>query len=293
LPAIVGDTPDIAYRLEDMVISFYDVMPEHIFVDTETHSDFKPLSDYDHEYIDKTLEAGPGFYEEGDTGTRKAYNRRHAWGYFKGRRAKGKAKSIRPREKIAPHLTGDKHTSTAGSSIALAPDLHHRSTAQMVIRAYNIQFDIKNMKFDILRKKFPKVHAKGLADVHTKGGKGCKIMLRLDVAMDAYQAHPFTGAAVAVKIAPLKVKIHDSPHDLFYTTMSNLMTGTIRKRAEAAIVERLQGGVRLILETLNSVFVGTVGQLPGFRVSHPLAQAPISNAGSIAATAAAAVSQQQ
>jgi len=58
LPTISGDNEDMAFKLEDMVISFYDVLPEHIFIDTETHTDFKPLSDYEHEYIDKTLEAG-------------------------------------------------------------------------------------------------------------------------------------------------------------------------------------------------------------------------------------------
>jgi len=269
LPAISGDTPDMAYRMEDMVISFYDVLPEHIFIDTETHTDLKPMSDYEHEYIDKTLEAGHLFHDEGELGTRKAYNRHHAWGYFKGRRAKAKHSAIRPREKIAPHLTADKKTATYGSSVALDPNLHHRSTAQMVIRAYNIQFAIKNMKFDVLRKKFPKVHAKGLADVHTQGSKGSKIIIRLDMAMDAYQATPFTGAAVAVKIAPLKVKIHNSKHDMFYTTMSNMFGGTIRKRAEAAIVERMQGSVKTLLETLNGTFASTIGQLPGFRIAKP------------------------
>jgi len=255
--------------MEDMVISFYDILPEHIFVDTETHTDLKPMSDYEHEYIDKTLEAGHLFHEEGELGTRKAYNRHHAWGYFKGRRAKGKTAKIRPTDKIAPHLTADKKSATYGSSVILEPNTHYRSTAQMVIRAYNIQFDIKNMKFDVLRKKFPKVHAKGLADVHTKGSKGSKVVLRLDMAMDAYQANPFTGAAVSVKIAPLKVKIHGSKHDVFYTTMSNMFAGTIRKRAEAAIVERLQGGLRGMLETLNSVFATTMGQMPGFRIAKP------------------------
>jgi len=269
LPAIKGDTPDLSFLMEDMVISFYDLLPEHIFIDTETHTDLKPMSDYEHEYIDKTLEAGHLFHEEGELGTRKAYNRHHAWGYFKGRRAKGKSSKIRPSDKVAPHLTADKKSATYGSSVALAPNIHHRSTAQLVIRAYNIQFDIKNMKFDILRKKFPKVHAKGLADVHTKGSKGSKVIIRLDMAMDAYQANPFTGAAVAVKIAPLKVKIHDSKHDLFYTTMSNMVAGTIRKKAEAAIVERMQSGIQALLETLNATFASTMGNMPGFRIAKP------------------------
>jgi len=269
LPSVAGDTPELSYRMEDMVISFYDILPEHIFVDTETHTDLKPMSDYEHEFIDKTIEAGHLFHDEGEMGTRKAYNRHHAWGYFKGRRGKGKAAKIRPREKVAPHLTADKKSATYGSSVALAPNIHHRSTAQMVIRAYNIQFDIKSMKFDVLRKKFPKVHAKGLADVHTKGAKGSKVVIRLDMAMDAYQANPFTGAAVSVKIAPLKVNIHGSKHDTFYTTMSNMLSGTIRKKAEAPLVERLEGGVRGLLETLNSVFASTVGQMPGFRIANP------------------------
>lgn len=269
LPAIFGDSEDLSYRLEDMVISFYDLLPEHIFIDTETHTDLKPMSDYEHEYIDKTLEAGHLFHEEGEMGTRKAYSRHHAWGYFKGRRAKKRKQALRPRDKIAPHLTADKKTATYGSSIALDPDLHLRSTAQMVIRAYNIQFAIKNMKFDVIRKRFPKVHAKGLADIHTQGSKGSKVVIRLDMAMDAYQANPFTGAAVTVKIAPLKAKIHNSKHDLFYTTMTNMFAGTIRKRAEAAIVERLQGSVRVLLETLNNVFATTLGQMPGFRIAKP------------------------
>jgi len=285
LPVIAGDNEDVAYRLEDMVLSFYDLLPEHIFIDTETHTDFKPLSDYEHEYIDKTLEGGHQFHEEGELGTRKAYNRHHAWGYFKGRRAKH---SVRPRENIAPHLTADKKTSTYGSSLALAPDIHHRSAAQMVIRAYNIQFAMKNVKFDVLRKKFPRVHAKGLADVSTRGSKGSKVVIRLDMAMDAYQATPFTGAAVSASIAPLKVKIHQSKHDLFYTTMSNMLAGTIRKRAEAAIVQQLEGNVRMLLETLNGVFASTVGQMPGFRISKP---AVTSTATAMAGQAAQSLAQ--
>jgi len=287
LPVISGDTEDLSFRIEDMVLSFYDLLPEHIFIDTETHSDFKPLSDYDHEYIDKTIEGGHLFHEEGDKGTRKAYNRHHAWGYFKKRKGKARANpKLRPRDKIAPHLTGDKKSATYGSSIALEPDLHHRSTAQMVIRAYNIQFFIKNLKFDVLRKKFPKVHVKGLADVHTRGTKGCKVIVRLDMAMDAYQANPFTGAAVSAKIAPLKVKIHESKHDLFYTTMSNMFAGTIRKKAEAAIVERMQSGVKMLLETLNGVFATTLGQMPGFSIAKPTSSTAALAAGVESAAAA-------
>jgi len=286
LPAIAGDTPDLSYRMEDMVISFYDVLPEHIFIDTETHTDLKPMSDYEHEYIDKTLEAGHLFHDEGELGTRKAYNRHHAWGYFKGRQGKRKNR-IRPRDKIAPHLTADKKSATYGSSVVSAPNTHLRSVGQLVIRAYNIQFDIKNMKFDVLRKKFPKVHAKGLADVHTKGTKGSKVVIRLDMAMDAYQANPFTGAAVSVKIAPLKVKIHNSKHDLFYTTMSNMVAGTIRKKAEAAIVERLQYGLRGFLETLNKVFTTTLGQVPGFRIAKPAPSSASQAASSVASAAIA------
>jgi len=129
--------------------------------------------------------------------------------------------------------------------------------------------NLQDMKFDILRKSFPKIHAKGLADVHTRGSAGCKVIIRLDMAMDAYQATPFTGAAVAVKIAPLRMKIHNSKHDTFYTTMSNMFSGTIRKKAEVAIAEQLQGGMRTLLETLNSVFATTLGQMPGFRIAKP------------------------
>jgi len=115
----------------------------------------------------------------------------------------------------------------------MSPDAHIRSTAQLVIRAYNIQFHIKvrhslvlsveriistpthlqNMKFDVLRKKFPRVHAKGLADIGTKGIRGCKVIIRLDMALDAEARAPFTGGAVEVKIAPLAVRIHRSKHE--------------------------------------------------------------------------------
>jgi len=58
IPVVEGENEDVAYRMEDMVISVYDLLPEHIFIDTETHTSIKPLSDYEHEYIDKTLEGG-------------------------------------------------------------------------------------------------------------------------------------------------------------------------------------------------------------------------------------------
>jgi hypothetical protein len=264
IPIIQGSNARYDWTFENIVFSAYDILPEHIFLDTETHTNFKPLSDYQHETIEKTLESGgrstlaPSLAPPSESDARPAYRRRYHkfGGAFTRRSKKVGGRRVRgywpPREKLAPGTTALSSATNLPGPV-MTPDAHFRTTGQLVIRAYNIQIAMKDVKFHIRRKSFPRVDQSGLLDVNTKGVRGCKVIIRLDLASDNVPNNMFTGGAVEVRLAPLALRIHDSKHDFLLNTLVKLMSGAIRKRIEVAIVDNLSQGLKRILESVNDV----------------------------------------
>jgi len=240
IPPQVGNTPAYSYSLDDIVVSAYDILPEHIFVDTTSHTDIKPLSEAQHRQIDETLEGGRHFETHGDV------KEHHKHGIFTGRR------KVPPRESIAPAATTWKDRNmTAPIGAVQAVDSHMRTAAVLVIRAYSIHLNLKNLHFHFKRLKMPRIQDDGRIDVSTKGRSGCSVVIRLDLASDTAPNQLFTGGSVHVHVPRLAIRFHDVKHSFLLPTLGKLFSGAIRKRVQATMTERLNVVTKNIVDALN------------------------------------------
>jgi hypothetical protein len=242
IPPMSATGPIYDWSVENIVFSGYDIVPEHIFIDTLSHTDLKPLSDSQHDYVEETIDQGRNV----DTHGRTAY-KHHKYGFF-GRKYRA---HWPPREAVAPSATSMRDSNTAGSGPVLGPESHMRTTGQIVIRAYSINFNLKGIKFSFSRKTFPRIQDSGLADVATKGSSGCKVIIRLDMASDDTSGNLVTGGALSVNIAPLAIKFHNNKHTVILPTLGKVFSRTIRKKAEAAIADRLGGIMKNLVNGIN------------------------------------------
>jgi hypothetical protein len=288
IPAIEDSNETYDWKFENIIFSGYDLLPEHIFIDTDSHTDLKPLSDSQHEMVDSTIE-GQGARTSSAVSTR----RHHKFGrLFSSSAATSKeegkeqvvgalGRRVRwpPREKLAPGTTKLSSKTTNHPGPVLTPRGHWRTTGQLVVRAYNIQLAMKNIKFFIRRKSFPRTEQSGLVDVHTKGSKGCKVIIRLDLTSDnMLNTGFFSGGAAEVSIARLAIRIHDSKHNFLFNTLARLISGAIRRRIQKTITENMSEGVKKVLEAVNNAVTnspgfaqGIVGALKPSKIS-PLAK---------------------
>lgn len=97
------------------------------------------------------------------------------------------------------------------------------------IRMSEIQADIDDIVFFYNKKTgFPKITDHGVASLIV-GGKGISISLRIQTVVDN-PAKTFKVASCKCNVDNLKIKIHDSNHNMLYKAIQPLILGSIRKQ---------------------------------------------------------------
>jgi hypothetical protein len=255
IPEQTGTSDKMDYKFSNILLSVFDLLPEHIFVDLLMHTDFKPLSDVQHEQVDKSIYRNM----TGDNESRP-YRRFHKYGYLAPHpETRNPAKRLKrlfaPKERIAPSATS---ISSSTPAMAVQDSTgHYMSSGQMVIRVYNIHIAMKDVVFELHRKVFPKMSVLGKVDIHSKGLTGSKVVIRLDSRSSEYP-NIFSGGSVDVVLAPLAIRIHDSNHNFLSNFLVKLASRTIKRMIEVKIAEQINAGLRTTIERVN----GLVAQSP-------------------------------
>lgn len=231
--------PVYDWSVENIVLSSYDILPEHIFVDTLSHTDVKLLSDTQHAQVDQTL---AGARNRVPANAPKL----HKWGLRR------RGFTWPPKESAAPAATTLADTSDQRRDVGpvRTDEGHLRTTGELVIRAYNIHLNLKNVKFSFIRKKWPRLRDQGLVDISSKGKSGCCVVIRLDLTSDAAPAQLITGGRVKVRVPPLSIKFHDNRHFILLPTLGAIFSRAIRNRIEEMLAERMN---QLMLSTTNAL----------------------------------------
>lgn len=116
------------------------------------------------------------------------------------------------------------------NSFSLKTDIETPPSHQSLhVRMSEIQADIDDVVFFYNKKTgFPKMSDRGVASL-TVGGKGISISLRIQSVVND-PAKTFKVASCKCNVDNLKVKIHDSNHNMLYKAIQPLILGNIRKQ---------------------------------------------------------------
>lgn len=116
------------------------------------------------------------------------------------------------------------------NSFSLKSDIETTPSHQSLhIRMSEIQADIDDVVFFFNKKTgFPKLSDSGVASLAV-GGKGISISVRIQNVVDN-PAKTFKVASCKCNVDNLKVKIHDSNHNMLYKVIQPLILGNIRKQ---------------------------------------------------------------
>ncbi|KAG0170457.1 hypothetical protein DFQ28_002079 [Apophysomyces sp. BC1034] len=117
-------------------------------------------------------------------------------------------------------------------------DLRNVDQQAMFIRMSQIQAVINDVVFYYKRKSgFPRISDRGVATL-ILGGKGMDISMRV-CSNSSDKDHTFSVTQCQCHIDNLKVKIHDSRHNLLYKTMHPMVIGIVRRQIAKAIEKKI------------------------------------------------------
>lgn len=160
-----------------------------------------------------------------------------------------------------PELSHAGPSAGAGLVPSEPVSLHTASKSVIVVRINNVQLDLKDVKFAMVRKSFPKLTDSGTVDIVTSG-TGLNIMIALLQLTRRGDSRPHFEvvktkggkvAGVEAHIDKLSVHVHDdASHQTLLNFASSIFSGRIKRMAENAIEEKLSGMVHQIVDSLNS-----------------------------------------
>jgi len=216
IPHIASRSKTMDWDVDGLVFSAYDILPDHIYVDTNIRSDIKPLTEYQKELIKDIIVSD-----------------RHHLISSERRRDEAAAK-VDPRE------------------------FQQRVNGNILVTVKNIRSYLKDVRFSFRRKVFPKMADEGIADI-SLGGKGCSIMIKIDLDNRDIEHSLFTGGSVRVKISKLKINLRSTKRDGFYNFMTKVFSRVIARQIETAIAQKISLIMSRLIEALNR----TVRKVPG------------------------------
>lgn len=116
----------------------------------------------------------------------------------------------------------------------------------------DIGVEMKDLKFHFIRKSFPKVDEKGVANVNIQG-KGSAIKLVWRIEGQQNQPWLFSLYDVQCHLANLDVTVKESTHTWLMKMITSLWSGTIKRQIEYRIEETMRQNLLPLNERLNEV----------------------------------------
>lgn len=112
----------------------------------------------------------------------------------------------------------------------------------------NLAVSAKDLRFHFLRKSFPWIENRGIADVFISGDNWIKVTWRIEDISDVWT---FNVQSVQCHVDKMKIKIKDATHNWLNKIISATLVGNLKRMVEKKVVESLSEGLGTVGEQLE------------------------------------------
>jgi len=130
---------------------------------------------------------------------------------------------------------------------------------QLIVHAMNMKYSMKDANIWWKRKRFPKSEDSGTLDMNMPG-EGIELRIVLSIKLKDPQGQIFSIRSVDCDIDKINMKLSGTKHDKVYNTFLGLAKGSIKKRVETAIEEKVSDMIGMLNgQIARSIVNATLG----------------------------------